>query len=280
MVDRRTARSAKRSSGDDTVNRWVRPFGGGGYFRFDDILESSLRNSSFVAATRARNAAVWCFEFDTLILHVNSVAGSCKKPTSSFGVSIMPIPERFRVPRFTKADVAKLSKLCDEIEDGVNGHEDVSELLAEWHRYARRQFEPREFTTYYGSMEKKEFVKSALLPPAGRIEDLKYDECKAIVSAFAHAEIRNQAEQAYYLELLESNFPDSNMSDLLFWPNHWFGDDSYFMDGPQFRPDRNLSVDQILRYAMLKSGRVLPDAPEGVVLPLPLRKAAESEHNG
>lgn len=182
----------------------------------------------------------------------------------------MPIPKRFPAPRVSKATVQLLSQLCDEIEDAVNRGEDFSQLLEEWHRHARRTCEPHEFTTYYGSMTKQEFVKNALITPPGAANDATYEECKAIALALMSAEVRNQADQAYYLSWLDSKFPGGRISDLMFWPNEWFGDDSYFLENGQFLPDRELSVDQILRYAMLKSGRILPDAPGAVTLPLPL----------
>jgi hypothetical protein len=185
----------------------------------------------------------------------------------------MPIPERFRAPRVSKTIVEKLSQLCDEIENGVNRGEDVSLLLETWHCHAQRTCEPHEFTTYYGSMTKQEFVKSALIAFPGSTSDATYQECKAIASALMSAEVRHQADQAYYLSWLDSNFPGGRISDLMFWPNEWFGDDSYFLENGQFLPDRELSVDQILRYAMLRSGRILPDAPGDVTLPLPLPSA-------
>lgn len=185
----------------------------------------------------------------------------------------MPIPERFRAPRVSKTTVEKLSQLCDEIENGVNRGEDVSLLLEKWHCHAQRTCEPHEFKTYDGSMTKEEFVKGALLSPPGLVNDATYEECKAIALAIMNAEIRNQADQARYLNWLEANFPGSRISDLMFWPNEWFGNDSYFLEDGQFLPGRELSVDQILRYAMLKSGRFLPDAPGNVRLPLPLPSA-------
>jgi hypothetical protein len=61
------------------------------------------------------------------------------------------------------------------------------------------------------------------------------------------------------------------MSDLIYWPDSWFGNASLFRDANgAFKPESALSNDQILAYAMAKSGRVLPDAPKDVVLPFPM----------
>lgn len=106
----------------------------------------------------------------------------------------MPIPQRFRVPRASKSLIQTMSELCDEIEDGANRGEDVSAFLEQWHQHARGLFEPRDFTTYSGSMTKKEFVKGALMPPPALAEDVTYQECKDILSALMRAEIKNQAD--------------------------------------------------------------------------------------
>jgi hypothetical protein len=184
------------------------------------------------------------------------------------GESIVPVPHRLRPPPVSPSHIDQLSDLCDTIEDGGD---DVSDLLDEWNRYASRSYEAAEFRTYYGSMSKDEFIAGALMPLPQFDDNLTYDELKAVVEAFQHAEIANQAEQAYFLSWLEKNLSGANVSDLLFWPNEWFREHaSYFCEKGQFKPASQLSADQILRYAMLKSGRQLPDAPADVPLPLPL----------
>lgn len=185
----------------------------------------------------------------------------------------MPVPARFQPPPIDPAELQEFCELCNEIEDRVNRLDDYDEMLERWNARAGRTFEPTEFTTYYGSMETEEFVKGALLPRPRFADDLRYEELKAVVEAFGVAGFSDEAESAWFLDWLEVNLPGSNISDLMFWPNVWFGDDSLFLDENRcFRPEAELTVDQILRFAMLKSGRLLPDAPPEAIR----RNGAES----
>ena len=77
-----------------------------------------------------------------------------------------------------------------------------------------------------------------------------------------------ESEVGYYLGWLEAQFPGSNMNNLIYWPDEWFDDSSLFRDANgAFKPESDLSNDQILAYAMAKSGRELPGAPKDVPLP-------------
>ena len=183
----------------------------------------------------------------------------------------MPIPPRLQLQPVSTAEIRKLSKLCNAIEDGINRGDDVTFLLQKWHRHATRPFEPFEFTTYYGSVSTEEFVKGAILPRPQFVDDVTYEEIKAVLQAVGQVEFTDQADLAYYLEWLETNLPGSNISDLMYWPNQWFQDDSRFLDeNGCFKPGNELNDDQVLRYAMLKSGRMVPHSPDDVPLPFPI----------
>jgi hypothetical protein len=81
----------------------------------------------------------------------------------------------------------------------------------------------------------------------------------------------SEAEIGYYLGWLEAQFPGANMNGLIYWPDAWFPDASLFRDeNGAFKPESELSNDQVLAYAMAKSGRKLPGAPTEVVLPFPM----------
>lgn len=84
----------------------------------------------------------------------------------------------------------------------------------------------------------------------------------------------SEADDQYYLDWLEAQFPGGNTSDLIHWPDEWFGDASLFRNSNgAFKPEAELSSDQILAYAMAKSGRRLPGAPENVSLPFPVPRS-------
>lgn len=182
----------------------------------------------------------------------------------------MPIPQRFQLRPPSEELVQTMCRLCDAIEDGLEQRDNVDELLEEWHRHATRVCEPHEFTSYWKSTNQEEFVKEAVYPRPTYVEDLTYEEARAILEAVHRAEL-TEAETGYFLHWLEAQFPKSNISDLIYWPDEWFGDASLFRDsGGAFKPEAELSLDQILGYAMKKSSRNLPGSPTGTLLPFPI----------
>lgn len=179
----------------------------------------------------------------------------------------MPVPERFTLYSASADLVARMCDLCDAIEDANDINRD--RLLAEWHEHSQRQCEASEFKTYWKAIDKEAFVREALNPAPSLVDDVTYSEVVAIYEFVASAE-GSEDETSYYLAWLESQFPNSNMSDLIYWPDEWFGNPSLFRDADgAFKPEAELSTDQILAYAMAKSQRRLPDAPD-VSLPFPL----------
>jgi hypothetical protein len=180
----------------------------------------------------------------------------------------MPIPERLKLRPASKELVAQMCDLCDAIEDADDFNRD--RLLAQWHEHAQRHYEPIDFQTYWKATDKESFVREALNPRPTFVHDVTYPEVVAIYNVVAAAE-GAEDEIHYYLDWLEVQFPNSNMSDLIYWPDEWFGDASLFRDANgAFKPESELTTDQILAYAMEKSRRKLPDAPVGVELPFPL----------
>jgi hypothetical protein len=156
-------------------------------------------------------------------------------------------------------------ELCVAIEEGVYAGLDVGPLLDRWNRRARSTYSAHDFTTYYGAISKEDFVNDALLPAPALVEDLGYDELRSVLEAVIAAQPPD-GELSYYLTWLEKNLPGSGISDLIYWPNEWFKD-----------PDKlhiDLTLDQILRYAMLRSNREFAGAPEHVSLPFPLPPAS------
>ena len=179
----------------------------------------------------------------------------------------MPVPERFKLKPAPADLVVQMCDLCDAIEEADDLTRD--RLLAQWHEYAQRNCEGIEFETYWKATDKETFVREALNPQPSLVGDVTYAEVAAIYEFVASAE-GSEDELSYYLAWLEAQFPNSNVSDLIYWPDQWFGDPSLFRDANgAFKPEAELSTDQILAYAMAKSQRRLADAPD-VFLPFPL----------
>lgn len=182
----------------------------------------------------------------------------------------MAIPARLKLKPVSKKLLAEMSALCDEIERELEAGDTAEALLRRWHSHAQRRCDPHEFRTYWKSVSKDTFVRDALNPEPSLDKDLAYTEALAVLEAVSTAAV-SESEISCYLRWLEAQFPDSNMSDLIYWPDEWFDDSSLIRDANgAFRPESELSNDQILAYAMAKSGRKLPGAPKKVSLPFPL----------
>jgi hypothetical protein len=174
----------------------------------------------------------------------------------------MPIPNRLQPPPPTAEDVAAYTDLCREIENGRYADEaELNALLARWNARAGREYTLAEFRSYSGSVEIEDFVAEMLMGQPELINDLTYSELRSVLDEVQTA-VSSEAELGYYLGWLETNLPGANISDLIYWPNEWFADDAMF--------HVELTADQILAYAMARSGRRIPGAPENVPLPHPI----------
>ena len=182
----------------------------------------------------------------------------------------MAIPDRFKLQPVSKQIMAEMMALCDSIETELEAGGTAELLLQRWHAHARRQFDPYEFRTYWKSVSKKTFVRDALNPAPSLTEDLRYSEARDVLEAIGDADLSESAT-TYYLAWLEAQLPGSNISDLIYWPDEWFGDASLFRDEHgAFKSENNLTNALILAYAMAKSGRLLQGAPIDVKLPFPM----------
>ena len=182
----------------------------------------------------------------------------------------MSIPERLKLKPVNQKLLDEMSALCDAIERELESGETAEALLQRWHSHARRRCDAYEFQTYWKAVSKETFVHDALNPEPSFDKDAVYSEALAVLDAVSTAAVP-EGEIGYYLGWLEAQFPAANMNDLIYWPDEWFGDASLFRDANgAFKPESELSADQILAYAMAKAVRQLPGAPKNVALPFPI----------
>jgi hypothetical protein len=185
----------------------------------------------------------------------------------------MAIPDRLKLQPVSKQLVYEMSALCDAIERELESGGTADALLQRWHANARRRCDPYEFKTYWKAVSKETFVLDALNPESSFDKDVLYSEALAVLDAVANAAMP-ESESGYFFRWLETQFPGTNMSELIYWPDAWFGDASLFRDANgAFKPESSLSNDQILGYAMAKSCRTLPGAPKDLSLPFPMPAA-------
>lgn len=172
----------------------------------------------------------------------------------------MPIPARLRPPTPSAEEMREYMELSRQIEAGLEDRADVSELLAHWNARAGRAYQPSDFR-YHGAISIETFVTTMLLGAPAFVSDLTYTELRGVVAAVGTAEV-SEAVLHHFVAWLEVNFPNVDITNLIYWPNHWFNDESLLHAG--------LSDDQILAYAMAKSGRRVPGALADVPMPYPM----------
>jgi len=183
------------------------------------------------------------------------------------------LPARLQPPPVAAADFRRWCDLCTEIEALATGNEDgrLSTLLAEWNGKAHHEYTPVEFKTYYGAVSKEEFVRDALSPRPRWIEDLTFEEAREAVAAIMSAEPTRE-DTCHALRVLDLNLPGGELSDLMYWPNEWFGDEQMLRV--------ELTPAQVLEYAMARAGRRLVGSPDDIELPrpAPARRAPPQGH--
>ncbi|PHM66170.1 hypothetical protein Xsto_01395 [Xenorhabdus stockiae] len=168
----------------------------------------------------------------------------------------MTIPQRLKPYHPNKEEFTKMDALLLQIEDAIFDHNDENDpdtkhLIAQWNKIANREFEFHEFRDLHSYTDNVSFIYSAFYQ-IKYIEDLSFDEAIRLVNAISESS-ESESDGYYLVNLLEKNFPDSNISDLIFWPDDWFQDEEF---------EDELTSAEILGYAMARSGRYLPDSPE------------------
>jgi len=182
----------------------------------------------------------------------------------------MPIPLRLRLPILSDDLVRQMLELCQQIERALESPSQATSLLRRWNQHATRNYELSEFRHFWKAISEETFVREALTPRPMFDVDLHYAEALAVLECVCEASLP-ETQLAYYLDWLEAQFPQSNVSDLIYWPDEWFQDPALFREpSGAFKPEAELSRDQLLAYAMARSARTLPGAPANVPMPFSL----------
>ncbi|NBF04278.1 hypothetical protein GV819_18505 [Pseudomonas sp. Fl5BN2] len=168
----------------------------------------------------------------------------------------MAMPERLKptppTPKIRALMKALLKQILDTIWDNQERESPaISALIQQWNCHAGRPFEFHEFRDMHSHTSAANFLRTAFHREK-YVEDLSFEEACALTDFICKCE-GTESDVDYALSLLETNFPEANASDLIFWPNEWFGD-----------PDMlhvEISSPEIVAYLMAKSSRPLADAP-------------------
>jgi hypothetical protein len=89
------------------------------------------------------------------------------------------------------------------------------------------------------------------------IKDLRYEELVGMIRVICDPE-SDEDLQSFYIEIIDASLPGADVSDLIFWPNIWFKDES--------KLHIELSVKEIANYVLAWTEKRLPGS-ENIELP-------------
>jgi hypothetical protein len=168
-------------------------------------------------------------------------------------------PPRLLPGHVDEEEVARLWSLFTDVIDRTWFGDDgaLPRLVDEWNRRTGRSDTLDDIRT----MDKwsDEDVRLAAAGSPRWIEDLSFDEACRALRAVRLAAL-SEHETRFVLDALERNLPGSDLGDLVYHPDDWFGDTA--------AAHLDLSAEQAIGYAVARSGRRLAGAP-ALSLPRP-----------
>lgn len=169
---------------------------------------------------------------------------------------IMHLPERLKPINTSRTKLKKrvelLEQITNEIDHGAKEDDKkLKSMMLEWNAGVVSPCEFSDFHDYSSWTSAKEFMRSAL-NQVKYLDDLLYEELIQILEFICCAQ-GSDSEQDYAINLLDVNF-DANPSDLIYWPNEWFGIDDEGLD--------NLTSAEMAGYLMEKANRHLANSPK------------------
>ncbi|MBK0032092.1 hypothetical protein IBT47_07340 [Erwinia sp. S43] len=168
----------------------------------------------------------------------------------------MPLPARMKPVRASRMKIKALAEKADEILTMIDtgsdeNDETLNAFIAEWNSQVPNPYAYSNFRDFSSWTSAKQFTKIAFNQEKF-YEDLTWEELVQLITFIYQAE-GSEADVDFALRLLEKNFT-ANPSDLMFWPNEWFKDETNL--------HISLSAEEMGGYLMAASNRYVAGAPE------------------
>lgn len=128
-------------------------------------------------------------------------------------------------PEIDQALLRRLSTIATRLDGGDNNLD--AGLVDEFNRLAGTEMTFLEFQGIHGAEEHIDYVRRILIDKATpALPTLDRD---ALVTMFGRirGEPTDDAFQEYVFSTIEKTFGDSQVSDLIYWPGKYFGDDNH-----------------------------------------------------
>ncbi|RON43661.1 hypothetical protein BK666_20485 [Pseudomonas frederiksbergensis] len=143
-------------------------------------------------------------------------------------------------PVLDELQVARLTELAEEIDGGHP--EQTRDQLSAFNREAMTELEFIDFQGIYGGQAHDTWVRKVLAKPnQRRVADVTKLELIELARRVMQGDGEDHAIE-FWLSLLEINIPNERVSDLIFWPDEYFGDVNY---------SQELSPEQVIEIALI-----------------------------
>lgn len=142
-------------------------------------------------------------------------------------------------PLLDESLVARLTILSEQIDCGHP--EQTREQLAAFNREAMTQLEYIDFQGIYGGQDHDTWVRKVLATPyERRVADVTKHELIELARRVMECD-GSEHDIDFWLNMLAINIPNERISDLIFWPDEYFGDADY---------SQRLSPEQVIEIAL------------------------------
>lgn len=119
------------------------------------------------------------------------------------------------IPRPSKKRIEYLTERIRYIESRLD-QDDVHELIAQFAAETHKDGYDYAYFRHFNSFQSaEEFAREAATAKPVKVADITREELEWIVDEIG----KGEEDTTYYLELLEANVPDPDVSDLIYWPN-------------------------------------------------------------
>jgi hypothetical protein len=136
--------------------------------------------------------------------------------------SKMTLREELCPPKLEEEKVRTLTDLAERLDGCDSSLEDCAALRAAFNSLAGTSLQTEEFR-FSGAIDSDLFVRRILTPGPRKIEDASYEELLELMTRICSA-AGSGYELDYWLRFLLVQLDDHKLSDLIYYPNEYFGD--------------------------------------------------------
>ncbi|HVE57512.1 MAG TPA: hypothetical protein VNB22_11835 [Pyrinomonadaceae bacterium] len=134
----------------------------------------------------------------------------------------MTLREELCPPKLEEEKVRTLKDLAERLDGCDSRLEDCTALRTAFNSLAKTNLQTVDFH-FSGAIDSDTFVRRVLTPRPRKVEDVSYEELLELMTRICNA-VGSDYELDYWLQFLEVQLDNHKLSDLIYYPNEYFGD--------------------------------------------------------